>query len=140
MQYARHRGVEEFMTVQSSSCWLVPESEFRNLTAPRARDLIVECFFQAQHETFHRAKQRLGSRAFDDQAIRSAIVGAVRVAFREAGGDFDRPTPDMLAKIVGVLARKAEAWGTPEDVVAHHTAQVERLLVALGVRPRRERT
>lgn len=122
------------MTVTSTKCWLVPECEFRSVTTARARDLIVECFFQAQHETFERAKQRVGSRAFDEQAIRSAVVAAVRVAIKEVGGDFDRPTPASLLQMVEVLARKAESWGTPADVIAHHRAQVGRLLVALGVR------
>lgn len=122
------------MTVKSTTCWLVPESEFRNLSNARARDLIVECFFQAQNETFVRAKQRVGSQAFDEPSIRAAVVGAVRVAIKEVGGDFDRPTADVLAKMVEVLARKAEAWGTPPDVIAHHRAQVNRLLAALGAK------
>jgi hypothetical protein len=120
------------MTVKSTACWMVPAHEFRSLSPERARDLIVECFFQAQHETFARAKQKVGSQAFDEPSIRSAVVGAVRVAIKEVGGDFDRPTADILAKMVEVLARKAEAWGTPPDVIAHHRVQVGKLLVALG--------
>ncbi len=116
------------------TCWLVSEAELRSLTASRARDLIVECFFQAQRETFVRAKQRVAARSFDEQAIRSAIVAAMRVAFREAQGDFERPTSDSLARVVDVLVRKSEAWGTPADVIDHHRVQVARLLAALGVR------
>jgi hypothetical protein len=116
-------------------CWTVPEAELRRLTSERARDLIVECFFQAQRETFLRAKQRVGAGATDPQALRAAVVGAVRVAFKECDGDYERPTPATLAKMVRVLARKAESWGTPEDVIAHHRAQIGRVLVVLGAAP-----
>lgn len=113
-------------------CWSVPESEFRAMTPLRARDLIVECFYQAQHETFERAKHRVSKAPADAESIRKAVIAAVRVAFKEVGGDFEKPTPSMLAKVVEVLAAKSDAWGTPEDVIAHHRAQIERILIALG--------
>jgi hypothetical protein len=117
---------------QPPECWTVPETELRRLTAERARDLIVECFYQAQRETFLRAKQRVGAGATDPQAIRAAVLGAVRVAFKECGGDYEHPTPAALEQMVRVLARKAESWGTPEDVIAHHRAQIGRVLIVLG--------
>lgn len=119
-------------SARDDACWTVPECEFRGLTPERARDLIVECFFQAQHETFERAKQRVGSADTDPKAIRAAVIGAIRVAFKESGGDFDRPTPTSLGRMVEVLARKAGAWGTPDEIVAHHRAQIDRMLTVLG--------
>lgn len=119
-------------TVRDDACWTVPEGEFRALTPERVRDLIVECFFQAQHETFERAKQRVGSADTDAKSIRAAVLGAVRVAFKESGGDFERPTAVSLGRMVQVLARKAGAWGTPDEIVAHHRAQIGRMLAALG--------
>jgi cation transport regulator ChaB len=112
--------------------WTVPEREFRGLTPERARDLIAECFFQAQHETFERAKQRVGSADTDEKAIRAAVTGAIRVAFKESGGDYEKPTPASLARMVEVLVRKAGSWGTPDEIVAHHRAQIGRMLTVLG--------
>jgi len=102
------------------------------LTVLRARDLIVECFFQAQRETFERAKHRVGSTSFDANSIRSAVVAAVRLAFKESGDDFEHPSRESLARMVAVLARMSASWGTPDDVIAHHLTQVGRLLTALG--------
>jgi hypothetical protein len=90
---------------QPPECWTVPETELRRLTAERARDLIVECFYQAQRETFLRAKQRVGAGATDPQAIRAAVLGAVRVAFKECGGDSDLLTRPMAARGKSHLSR-----------------------------------
>ncbi len=81
-------------------CWTVPEAELHKLSPLRARDLIVECFFQAQHETFLRAKQRMSARPNEPDAIHAAVLAAVRVAFKESGGDYDHPTSVSLARMV----------------------------------------
>ena len=114
-------------------CWTVPEAELHELSPAHARDLIVECFFQAQHETFLRAKQRVSSRPAAPDAIHAAVVAAVRVAFKESGGDYDHPSSASLARMVDVLARKAQSWGTPDDVVTHHRGQIGRVLGALSL-------
>jgi len=111
-----------------SSCWKLPESHLDELTPVGARDLIVECFYFAQHETLARTKMKLGAAHFDDASIRTSVVGAVRLAFGEAGGDFDLPTLTSLASVIDVLARKADAWGTPADIVEHHHDQVMKML------------
>jgi hypothetical protein len=114
-------------------CWTLPERQLDGVTVLSARDLVVECFFEAQRETFERAKQRVGASTFDEGSVRVTVTGAVRIAFKEIGGDFDRPTRRSLASTIEVLARKAIAWGTPEDVVAHHRAEVQRVLAALAL-------
>lgn len=120
----------------NEACWRLTEDHLSELTPLRARDLIVECFFFAQRETMARTRLRLGAAHVDEASIRSNVVGAVRVAMKEAGGDFDHPTTDALAGAVDVLARKAEAWGTPEDIVRHHHEQIATMLRRLGGRGR----
>ena len=115
----------------SAACWTMTDRDFEDLTPLRARDLVVECFYYAQHETLARARVRLGAGHIDEASIRAGVTGAVRLAFKEAGGDFDHPTAGALAEAIDVLARKAKAWGTPEDIVRHHHRQIERLLQRL---------
>lgn len=115
-------------------CWKLPQPELVGLTPARARDLLVECFFFAQHETLARAKQKLGAKGIDDASLRANIVGAVRLAFKESGGDYDQPTRASLGEAVAVLARKAESWGTPPDIIQHHRDQVLEMLRHVGHR------
>lgn len=112
--------------------WTIPDNDLVDLTPARARDLIIECFYHAQRETFARTRQKLGSARVDDATLRADVASAVRVAFRESDGDFDRPTPASLASAVSVLARKAGSWGTPPDIVARHGAQIMAMLERLG--------
>jgi len=110
------------------SCWKLPESQIVDLTPEKARDLMVECFYYAQHETFLRTKQKLGVTRLDEASLRASIVGAVRLAFDETGGDYDHPTAATLRTAITVLARKAESWGTPMDIIQHHASQIGRVL------------
>jgi hypothetical protein len=54
-------------------------------------------------------------RSDDEAALRNMVIGAVRLAFKEARGDYDAPTKSSLMKVVEVLARKSEQRQTPKD-------------------------
>lgn len=111
--------------------WSVPESELMELDPKKARDLIVECFYQAQRETFARAKERAKGAEPAPEEVRETVLAAVKAAFREAGQDFEAPTKESLSAVVHVLARKAMAWGTPDDIVQHHGAQIMQMIERL---------
>jgi hypothetical protein len=108
----------------------VTDEELKNLTPVGARDLVVRCFHAAQRETFARAAHSLGATPSDDD-LRRAVEGAVRTAFRAAQADFDAPTKPALVNVVGTLATKAAAMGTPKDIIEHHRAQLGRIFAAL---------
>jgi hypothetical protein len=114
--------------------WSVGASELAGMEPAQARDLIVRCFFEAQKETFARAQSHFGP-VPDDASLLATVQGAVRLAFREAGGDFDHPTVRALNDSVNVLARKAASWGTPAEVIAHHKGEIEKVLKALMAAP-----
>jgi len=116
----------------TTSCWKLTEDNLADLTPQRARDLVVECFYFAQHETLARTRMKLGAGHGDEASMRASVAMAVRLAFKEAGGDYERPTAVTLADAIAVLARKAEAWGTPEDIVRHHHEQIVRMLRRLA--------
>ncbi|MEJ2422821.1 MAG: hypothetical protein P8018_14160 [Acidobacteriota bacterium] len=112
--------------------WVPNENDLANMSPEKARDLILECFFQAQKETFARARKRLGQ-VPNEKELRDSIEGAVRLAFKEVNGTYGTPTFETLTGAVGVLARKAEAWGTPRDIVDFHSQQISKVLKVLEV-------
>ncbi len=114
----------------NSAVWTVGEGELLGLDAMGARDLIIECFFHAQSETFTRTKTMLG-REVNDETLRRSVEAAVRVAFENSGGDFDDPNAESVAKAVESLARSASSWGTPLAVIEHHRRQAERIIAAI---------
>jgi hypothetical protein len=112
------------------SRWCPDDSQLAELTPARARDLIVTCFFEAQKETLSRAKRLLGTTP-DDATLLSDVETIVRVTFRDLRLDWDRPTKEGLGAVVMALAKKSEAWGTPRDIVEHHTRIIGRIFERL---------
>jgi len=118
------------VTSDSYSRWCVAPSHLEQLDESKARDLVVECFLDAQRETFVRMKENVGITP-DEASLRRSVKGAVRLAFVNTGGDFDNPTCQSLERAIGELAAKAAAWGTPGDIIAHHKAQIGMVLARL---------
>ena len=110
--------------------WCVSDQDMMNLNPAKARDIIIECFFAAQKETFRRVKQKKGCPSKDDD-LRKTVTALVRLGFRETGGDFDNPTKEGLQEVVIYLADKAGTWGTPEDIINHHKEQIQRVISCL---------
>ncbi len=95
--------------------WCLKEEDLKDLNAVKARDLIINCFYETQKETFARSKQSLGLHAGEDQ-LQSSVLSAIRLAFKEAGE---------------VLGRKSKAWGTPQDIIEYHRDQIARVISEL---------
>lgn len=110
--------------------WKIPEERLSGaLSAAEARDLMVECFWQAQREAFGRAAASVGGSSLND--VRQTIVTVVKMAFESAGGQFERPTKQMLERVLPVLVAKAGAFGTPADIVEHHEKQIMNMIALL---------
>jgi hypothetical protein len=112
------------------SRWCPSDAELQNLTVAKARDLIVNCFFEAQKETLSRAKEKLGKVA-DEGALHRDVENIVRMTFRELGYPYDDPTQEQLGAVVMQLAQKAAAWGTPSDIIEHHRVLIGRIFSKL---------
>ena len=110
--------------------WVLCPDDLLDMTPIKARDLIVKCFYEAQKETICAAGRKIGQ-VQNDAELRNTVIGAVRLAFREAAADFDDPTKGSLMAAVQILARKSQQWGTPPDIVERHKAQIERVLQIL---------
>jgi hypothetical protein len=103
--------------------WAPSRQDLQNLDPFKARDLIINCFFEAQRETFVRAKKTLNLQT-DARSVQESVNAAVRNAFREAGEDFDHPSRASLQKVVQVLAARSAGWGTPPDIIEYHRGHI----------------
>jgi len=121
---------DERCPVTTKVRWVLCPDDLLDMTPIKARDLIVKCFYEAQKETIGAAGRKIGQ-AQNDADLRNTVIGAVRLAFREAAADFDDPTKGGLMAAVQILARKSQQWGTPPDIVEHHKGQIERVLQIL---------
>ncbi len=107
--------------------WSVKESDLADLTPSKARDLLIDCFYNAQKETFLRARKQLGV-VSSDEDIYASVVAGVRKAFSEVNGDFEKPEKEKLAKVLEALVKKAISWGTPEEIIEHHKSELKKVL------------
>jgi hypothetical protein len=110
--------------------WCVSAADLVDMTQIKARDLIVQCFHHAQREHLAAASEFI-HQPHDETDLRNMVIGAVRLAFKEVGGDYDQPTKATLFQVVEVLARKSVQRQTPPEIIAHHKGEIERVLRAL---------
>lgn len=110
--------------------WSVKESDLADMTPVKARDLLIECFYNAQKETFLRARKQLGV-VSSDEDIYASVVAGVRKAFIEVDGDFDRPTKAVLSKVLEILVKKSISWETPKEIIEHHKSEIKKILEKL---------
>jgi DNA-binding response OmpR family regulator len=122
---------KEAYMVSKYGRWEFKDEDLMDMTPAKARDLIIRCFFEAQKETFARAKKGLG-REVSDPAIHRSIKTVVELACAEAEGNFDSPSKEDLVKVVQTLALKASLWGTPPDIIEYHKGQISKVLGNLG--------
>lgn len=111
--------------------WFCSPADLVGLDPVRARDLVVKCFYQAQHETLTRSHATMGL-SVDEESIRAEAEGAVRNAFKRTGGDFGNPDKISIRRAVESLADSALAFGTPPDIVEHHRKQIDVVLAGLA--------
>ena len=101
------------------------------LTPKAVRDMIVDCFTATHGQQFSEDRTELGMDARPD-AVRESVVGIVRLAFRQVGGDFDNPRAADLARVVNLLAERSLSWGVPQETVFQHHCSMTRVLGRLA--------
>jgi hypothetical protein len=107
--------------------WNIPQEQLAGLTCEKARDLILECFFFAQKETFAHAKEKLGMPTSDEE-VRKSICTIIKKGFSEISASFDYPTKEAMLRLLELLAVKSRVWGMPREIVDHHRRQIENML------------
>ena len=108
------------------------ECEATGMTPMKARDLIIKCYFEAQRERFSREQKSLSDKKANDDELHKSAAAAVKVVFKEMGGDFENPTKFYLDQAAQSFAKKAAAWGTPADIIAHQKVQLTKIMESLG--------
>jgi hypothetical protein len=110
--------------------WYCAPSDLVGLTPQHARNLIVDCFIQAQRETMERSRAGIGLDT-DPEIIRAEAEHTVRDAFENTGGDFDNPDKASLDRAAESLLQTARNLGTPPDIMRHHEQQIAMMLEGL---------
>lgn len=107
--------------------WTVSNSDLTDMNPIKARDLIIQCFYEAQRETLVRVKKRLGSPS-DDANVMKSIEKIIKATFNEVGVDFQQPDKQGLMKVIESLAKKSSTVSTPLDIIEYHKGQVMKIL------------
>ncbi|MCK5219788.1 hypothetical protein KAR10_09700 [bacterium] len=107
--------------------WTVSDSDLMDMNPIKARDLITQCFYEAQRETLFRAKKKLGSPS-DDLNIMKSIEQIIKATFNGVGEDFQQPDKQGLMKVIESLAKKSSAVGTPLEIIEYHKGQIMKIL------------
>lgn len=102
------------------------------LTPIDVRDMIVDCLTGAHGARFAAHRDALGLSA-DPGAVRESVEGMVRLAFKQARGDFDHPDSASLCAAVNILAERSLSWGTATDVVFEHHCAITRSIGVLQI-------
>ena len=105
------------------------ESE-EKLTPKFVRDEMVECFFTSQNQILALAAKTI-HREMSDEDLRKNVCQIIKMAFREARGDFDMPTKVHLLKVMDILKRKSQATGKEAEIIRHHGLQMMELVKQL---------
>ncbi len=107
--------------------WRLQEVLPAELDATAARDIVLDCFYTVHGAHFEATKAHLGISA-DEKRVKQSAKGALRLAFRHTGGSFDAPTKPQLEKVMDYLDEQSRSWGTPDDVIRKHRAELQRVL------------
>jgi hypothetical protein len=110
--------------------WVCAPSDLVDLTPMSARDLIIECFSQAQYETLKLSPPADGL-SVDLGSVREEARRAVRDAFVRAGDDFENPSKSSLERVVEALTDQSKRASTPTEIIRHHEQQVAMILEGL---------
>ena len=85
----------------------------QKITPLLVRDAIVECFFQA-----HCADT--GVELGEEGVNKNYCQSIIKKAFREAGGDFDKPTKGTILKVLDKLLDFSQNFRNPEIIKKHY--------------------
>jgi len=121
-------------SARENGLWRSDDIDIEKLTPMGFCDAIRACFTEAQKETLKFGQEKLGIWK-DGDDVAGLVDGALRMAFMEVDCDIKNPTFEGCRKVLAVLAKGARSWGTPEEVIAGHLGEMNKLLVRLGLEP-----
>lgn len=106
--------------------WRVDTADLHGMTPARARDMLVDCFFAAQHEAYSLTSHGyLGE--IGRAEVRKTVESLIQLKFRELGCCWEDPTPDDLQRVALTLAVEASAWGTPAETIERSMSELRKV-------------
>lgn len=108
-----------------------PLKEGEKLTAEFVRDQMIECFFTSQKEILALAARSVHHAATDGE-LRKSVCQLIKMAFAEAGGNYEAPTKEVLLKVMDILKRKSRATGKEAEIIQHHAGEMMDLMGRLS--------
>ncbi|PKQ20809.1 MAG: hypothetical protein CVT66_02940 [Actinobacteria bacterium HGW-Actinobacteria-6] len=106
--------------------WRLEQVLPAEMDAFAARDIMLDCFYHVHGAHFEATKEMLGVTS-NEKRVRQSAKGALRIAFRHVGGNYDEPTKKQLEQVSEYLSEKSRAWGTPDNVIARHQREMQRV-------------
>lgn len=95
----------------------------KEVSPEMVRDAIVICFYEA-----HCAQTEMGSS--DDPMTHNYCRQIVEKAFKETGGDFERPTKASIMACAGWLAEFSKSF-RDQSVIQKHMSDIQKLISLL---------
>gem|GEM_PF-5297722 len=97
------------------------------------REHLVRCFASENSERFAEQERALGRRSDGIAAVESMV----RLAFKQVGGNFERPSRATLTQVANLLAERSLQWGaSADDVFACHANLMQYIARIVDLPPR----
>lgn len=97
------------------------------------REHLLRCFANENSERFAAQERALGR--FSDGI--AAVETMVRLAFRQVGGNFERPCRATLTRVANLLSERSLEWGASPDDVFHCHENIMRQIARVDDLPPR---
>ncbi|MDH4139721.1 MAG: hypothetical protein OEV43_04040 [Coriobacteriia bacterium] len=109
-----------------NSQWHAPDGT-KGIAPYQARELLIDCFADAHRGRLLAAVENLSAEP-DELWVRRTVASAIQSKFSEFGLDFEKPTPQSIARVADALAAEAVASGTPQVVIDHHLNEMRKVI------------
>jgi len=102
----------------------------KQVTPEQVRDAVIECFKQAHSAVlksdFGKYVEEMKQEEFE-KLKEINVAQMVRGYFKEVGGDFEKPTKEMIIKVCDKLAEFAENFRA-HDIIKKHYGEIMQLV------------
>jgi hypothetical protein len=114
--------------------WTLREADLIDLSPQKVRDIIIQCFCEAQKEAYRTTRKNLRGKPLTEEQLYKGMENFVKAAFLSVGGDFENPTVDSLGEALGFLARSASSWKTPQEIIDFNKEQILKVIEILKIK------
>ncbi|MCK5598316.1 hypothetical protein KAI78_01730 [bacterium] len=114
--------------MEDNQRWAISDEDLVDLNPAKVVELMIQCFFAAQKETFRQAKDRLGFDTSDDK-IMNSVRTIVKKNFKSIDVVPEEANLDDIIKVMENLAYEAKCFGTSDEIIHHHQQEMMKVIV-----------